>query len=92
VKQTEIIPGKDRSVYSTGSSFCLPFTVAPSTTAAPLNRDFTRAVSFMWHRKDWRAESIHAAHAILTRAASLHPDEFGNLEHLSRDNSAAKLT
>ena len=54
MKLTDIITDKDCSVYSTSYRFCLPFTFAPSTTAAPLNRDFTRAVSFMWHRKDRR--------------------------------------
>src|SRR5205809_6316956 len=39
-------------VYSTSYRFCFPFTFVPSTTVAPVNRDLSRAVSFMWNRKD----------------------------------------
>lgn len=36
--------------YSTSFRFCLPFTFAPFTTVAQYGGNFTKAISFMWHR------------------------------------------
>jgi len=39
-------------IYSTSHRFCFPFTFAPFTTVEPLDRDFSKAISIMWNRKD----------------------------------------
>ncbi len=39
-------------IYSTSHRFCFPFTFAPFTTVGPLDRDFSKAISIMWNRKD----------------------------------------
>ena len=39
-------------IYSTSNRFCLPFTFAPFTTVGPMDRDFSKAISIMWNRKD----------------------------------------
>jgi hypothetical protein len=45
-------------VYSVSRRFSLPFIFFPCTTVAPMNRDFSKAVSFMWKREErgWLAK------------------------------------
>ena len=52
MKLFDIAYSQDCYVYSTSYRFRFPFTFAPCTTVAPINRDFSRAVSFLWNRKD----------------------------------------
>src|SRR5262249_6234626 len=47
-KLRDIIPDQNAYVYSTSHTFCFPFRFMPLTTVAPINQDFSRAVSFMW--------------------------------------------
>jgi hypothetical protein len=52
MKLLDMIPGDDCYVYSTSYRFCFPYTFSPATTVAPINRDFSRAISFLWNRRD----------------------------------------
>ena len=52
VRLRDIISSHDVYVYSTSHTFAFPFRFMPITTVAPTNGDFSKAVSFMWNRKD----------------------------------------
>jgi hypothetical protein len=70
MKLREIIHDKGCYVYSTSHRFCFPFTFAPFTTVGPLDGDFSKAISFMWHRKSRRhLEDLH--HEVM-QAATEH--------------------
>jgi hypothetical protein len=53
-------------IYSTSHRFCFPFTFAPFTTVGPLDRDFSKAISIMWNRKD--RGQLRALHDYLMRS------------------------
>ena len=52
MKLSDIILQEDCYVYSTSYTFAFPFTFAPFTTVAPMDRDFSKAISLMWNGKD----------------------------------------
>jgi hypothetical protein len=52
MKLRDIIYEKDCYVYSTSYRFCIShLAFAPSTTVAPMNLDFSRAVNITWNRR-----------------------------------------
>ena len=59
---------RERRVYSTSYRFCFSFAFAfsPATTVGPTDGDISKAISFMWHRRD-RA-SLALLHASLCEA------------------------
>ena len=61
LKLTDIALAKGSYVYSTSFRFCFPFTFAPFTTVGTLDREMSKAVSFMWRRNDRkRLPQLHA--------------------------------
>jgi len=60
----------DSYTYSTSYRFCFPFTLAPFTTVGPLNGDFSKAISFMWHRKS--RQHLEDLHHEVMQAATEH--------------------
>ena len=54
MKLFNVVDSEKSYVYSTSYRFCFSFAYAfsPATTAAPIDRDFTKAISFMWQRRD----------------------------------------
>ena len=60
----------DSYTYSTSYRFCFPFTFAPFTTVGPLNGDFSKAISFMWHRKS--RQHLEDLHHEVMQAATEH--------------------
>src|SRR5262249_28748972 len=68
MKLFNIVDRESAYVYSTSYRFCLvfPYAFSPATTAAPIDRDFTKAISFMWHRRD--RGSLSLLHAAVVKA------------------------
>src|SRR5437899_5116644 len=49
----KVTPGENAYVYSTNWRMTLPpFCFYPWTTVAPINRDFSKAISFRWNRSE----------------------------------------
>jgi hypothetical protein len=61
-------------VYSISYRFWIPSMFAPCTTVAPMNRDFSKAVSFTWKRKErrWLAK-LH--YELLATVMEVHLEE-----------------
>jgi hypothetical protein len=68
MKLFNVVDSENAYVYSTSYRFCLSldYAFSPATTAAPTDRDFTKAVSFMWHRRD--RGSLSLLHASVYKA------------------------
>jgi hypothetical protein len=68
MKLINMVDSENAYVYSTSYRFCLvfPYAFSPATTAAPTDRDFTEAISFMWQRRD--RPSLSLLHASVFKA------------------------
>ena len=68
MKLFNAVDNESAYVYSTSYRFCLvfPYAFSPATTAAPIDRDFTKAISFMWQRRD--RGSLSLLHASVYKA------------------------
>ena len=68
MKLFNIVDSENSYVYSTSYRFCFSFVYAfsPATTAASIDRDFTKAISFMWQRHD--RDSLGLLHTLLCKA------------------------
>jgi hypothetical protein len=68
MKLFNVVDSENSYVYSTSYRFCFSFAYAfsPATTAAPIDRDFTKAISFMWQRHD--RGSLGLLHTSLCKA------------------------
>ena len=64
MKLINIVESENSYVYSTSYRFCFSFAYAfsPATTAAPIDRGITKAISFMWQRRDrYLLKLLHAS-------------------------------
>src|SRR5205807_9820230 len=53
MKLTNIVASGDAYVYSTSYRFCFPYyAFSPATTVGPTDGDMSKAISFMWQRRD----------------------------------------
>jgi len=54
MKLTNIVDSENSYVYSTSYRFCFsfPYAFSPATTVGPTDGDMSKAISFMWQRRD----------------------------------------
>jgi len=52
MKLTNIVESGGAYVYSTSYRFCFPYAFSPATTVGSTDGDISKAISFMWQRRD----------------------------------------